>query len=130
MLNLKDSPKVAVNYQLSLAGDHEHQLNTSDGDQQRCNMLLHNFQVLVLTQNKLMSTTLGMIPWELNARPRKIWYMLNQSGSKFRWKTILSPDLIKPLILFCKIVISIIIWKFFYFACFSRYHCINHKNLH
>ena len=55
MLNLKDSPKVAVNYQLSLAGDHEHQLNTSDGDQQRCNMLLHNFQVLVLTQNKLMS---------------------------------------------------------------------------
>ena len=45
---------MVVNCQLNLVGDHEHQLNTSDDDQQRCNMLLDNFQVLVMTQNKLI----------------------------------------------------------------------------
>ena len=46
---------MVVNCQLSLAEDHELQLNTSDGDQQRCNRLLDNFQVLVMTHNKLIS---------------------------------------------------------------------------
>ena len=50
MLKLKISPKVAVNCQLNLVEDHEHQLNTLDDDLQRCNMLLHSFQALVLTQ--------------------------------------------------------------------------------
>ena len=69
---------MVVNCQLSLAEDHEHQLNTSDGDQQRCSMLLHNFQVLVVTQNKLMSRydSVG-----LNARASKFGTRSTNQGA-------------------------------------------------
>ena len=60
MLKLKISPKVAVNYQLNLVEDHEHQLNTLDDDLQRCNMLRHSFRALVLAQISFKDTSAGL----------------------------------------------------------------------